>query len=121
MHAVRQYPEISTDCSQTHKSPLYSGFCWKIVDPTKRTSVPIPNPEPAAPFGAGAQTALLGARTILVHRRKEAAMAAFVGKSWGRYVHVKGYRRRARKGRARIIRPYLRKWPGTKAALYFSY
>lgn len=47
-------------------------------------------------------------------------MAAFVKKAWGRYLTVKSYVAFVN-GKRRKTRSHLRKWPGTKAGLYFKY
>lgn len=47
-------------------------------------------------------------------------MAAFSKRAWGRYKTVKSYVV-YKNGKRRKIRAYLRKWPGTKANLYFQY
>jgi len=47
-------------------------------------------------------------------------MAAFVNRTWGRYLSVKSYVV-YKNGKARKTRAYLRKWPGTKTRTYFKY
>jgi hypothetical protein len=48
-------------------------------------------------------------------------MSAFVGKPWGRYVYVRAYSRQRKNGGLKFVPSHLRRWPGTKATLYFSY
>jgi hypothetical protein len=47
-------------------------------------------------------------------------MAAFVGRQWGRYIFVSGYRR-LRNGRWEQVRSHYRPWPGDTGQEFFFY
>ena len=52
--------------------------------------------------------------------KKEAHLADFVGRRWGRCVYVRGYRR-LKNGKWERVRPHLRIWPADPGLEYFFY